>query len=282
MTMSSGPSRNELQQLLGDMVTVERHMERLLERQLLEVAANRNVAEAVGRFHQMVRSQREALEQRLESIEGKESSFPTRIAPAPYAVAQEAHHEGSAQAVSRALHTLYTAFNHAALGYTMLHAVATRFFDSQAEGNTADLAEAHLRGYAAAAQEINQTISDAVVWEQSQRGQECQCLCPSCHLGICLCAPHGTSTVNQAWRDTSPPVPSGGIWVRPPRGGSAAARAGLREGDRIVAVDDQQIASDVDTQSMQSAIRKHQSGEEIRLRVRRAADELLEITVARP
>ena len=140
MTMSSGPSRNELQQLMGDMVTVERHMERLLERQLPEVAANRNVAEAVGRFHQMVRSQREALEQRLESIEGKESSFPTRIAPAPYAVAQEVYHEGSAQAVSTALHTLYTAFNHAALGYTMLHAVATRFFDSQAEGNTADLA----------------------------------------------------------------------------------------------------------------------------------------------
>ena len=70
--------------------------------------------------------------------------------------------------------------------------------------------------------------------------------------------------------------------MRPPRGGSAAARAGLREGDRIVAVDDQQIASDVDTQSMQTAIRKHQSGEEVRLRVRRAADELLEITVARP
>ena len=48
MTMSSGPSRNELQQLMGDMVTVERHMERLLERQLPEVAANRNVAEPWG------------------------------------------------------------------------------------------------------------------------------------------------------------------------------------------------------------------------------------------
>lgn len=280
--MGSGASRNELQQLLGDMVTVERQMERLLERQLHEVAAHPKVAEAVGRFHQMVRSQRQPLEARLESIEGKESSSLTRIAPAPYSAAAEVHHEGSAQAVSRALHTLYTAFNHAALGYTMLHAVAHRFFDSQAEGNTADLAEAHLRGYAAAAQEINQTVSDAVVWELSQRGQECQCLCPSCDLGICLCAPHGTNTVNQVWRETSPRVASGGIWVRPPRGESAAARAGLREGDRIVAVDDEQIASDVDTQSMQTAIRKHQSGEEVRLRVRRATDEVLEITVARP
>lgn len=280
--MGSGASRNELQQLLGDMVTVERQMERLLERQLHEVAAHPKVAEAVGRFHQMVRSQRGALEARLESIEGKESSSLTRIAPAPYPAAAEVQHEGSAQAVSRALHTLYTAFNHAALGYTMLHAVAHRFFDSQAEGNTADLAEAHLRGYAAAAQEINQTVSDAVVWELSQRGQECRCLCPSCDLGICLCAPHGTNTVNQVWRETSPRVASGGIWLRPPRGESAAARAGLREGDRIVEVDDQQIASDVDTQSMQTAIRKHQSGEEVRLRVRRAADEVIEVTVARP
>lgn len=282
MSTASGLSRNELQQLMGDMVTVERQMAGLLERQLQEVVAHPKVAEAVGRFQRMVRSHREALEARLDSIGGKESSFPTSIAPAPYPAAAEVPHERSAQAVSRALHTLYAAFNHAAFGYAMLHAVAHRFFDSQAEGNTADLAEAHLRGYAVAAQEINQMVSDAIIWELSQRGEECQCLCPSCGLGICLCASHGTNTVNQVWRETSPPEPSGGIWVRPPRGESAAARVGLREGDRIVAVDDQEIASDLDNQSMQTAIRKHQSGEEVRLRVRRATDELLEITVVRP
>ncbi len=277
--MATDLIRNELKQLLDDMVTVERQMEWLLDRQLQEVAAHPKVAETVGRFHRMVRAQREALEARRQSIGEKEFSFPTSIVPTPFLAAAEARSEGSAQAVSRALHTLYTAVNHAAFGYAMLHAVAHRFFDSQAEGNTADLAEAHLRSYAAAAQEMNQMVSDAMVWELSQRGQECQCLCPSCGLGICLCASHGTNTVNQVWRETSPPAPSGGIWVQPPRGDSAAARVGLREGDRIVAVDDQEIASDLDTQSMQTAIRKHGSGEEIRLRARRAADELLEIAV---
>ncbi|MGH2404459.1 MAG: class I SAM-dependent methyltransferase [bacterium] len=56
-----------------------------------------------------------------------------------------------------------------------------------------------------------------------------ECLCPSCGLGLCLCAPHGTNAVNQVWRETSPSEPSGGLWVRPPRSESAAARVGLRE-----------------------------------------------------
>lgn len=53
---------------------------------------------------------------------------------------------------------------------------AHKHIPSAHEGHwhTADLAEAHMRGYAAAAQEINQMISDAVVSELSLRGQECQ------------------------------------------------------------------------------------------------------------
>jgi len=130
-------------------------------------------------------------------------------------------------------------------------------------------------------QEINQMISDAVMSELNQRGQECQCRCPSCALGICLCSPHGTNTVNEVWRETIPPVPPGGIRVRQPRRDSVVARVGLREGDSVVAVDDQPIASDLDAGAIQTAVRRHQSGETIRLRVRRATDEL-EVTVNRP
>lgn len=271
--------RNELQQFLGDMVAMERQLDGLLGRQLQEAAPYPRVAEAIGRFHRMVRNQRQALEARLQTVGGEEVTSPTRIAAVPFPAG--AHHEG-AYKQSTALHTLYTAFNHAAFGYVMLHAVAHRFFDSQAEGNTADLAEAHLRNYAAAAQEINQMASDAIVWELSQRDRECQCLCPSCGLGVCVCASHGINTVNQAWRETSPSAPAGGIRVRPPRSDSAAARVGLHEGDCIIAVDDQKIASDLDVQSMQAAIRKHQPGEQIRLKVRRAAGELHEVIVTRP
>lgn len=274
--------RNELQQFLGDMVAMERLLDGYLGRQLQDVARHTKVAEAIERFHRMVRSQRGALEARLQTVGGKEVTSPTRIAAVPLPVAADMRHEESDRVASTALHTLYTAFNHAAFGYAMLHAVAHRYFDSQAEGNTADLAEAHLRGYAAAAQEINQMVSDVIVRELSQRDQACQCRCPSCGLGVCLCASHGTNTVNQVWRETSPSAPSGGIRVRPPRSDSVAARVGLREGDRIIAVDDQEIVSDLDIGSMQAAIRKHQSGEEIRLQVRRVTGELQEVTVTRP
>jgi C-terminal processing protease CtpA/Prc len=280
--MPTNPDRSELQQFLGDMVAIERQLDGYFGGQLQEGARHPKVAEAIERFHHMVRSQREALEARLQTVGGQKVTSPTRIAAVPLPLAADRRHEESDRAASAALHTLYSAFNHAAFGYAMLHAVAHRSFDSQAEGNTADLAEAHLRGYAAAAQEINQMVSDVIVRELSQREQPCQCRCPSCGLGICLCASHGTSTVNQVWRETSPAAPSGGIWVRPPRRDSVAARVGLREGDRIIAVDDQEIASDLDIGSMQAAIRKHQSGEEIRLQVRRVTGESQEVTVTRP
>lgn len=138
-----------------------------------------------------------------------------------------------------------------------------------------------MRGYAAAAQEINQMILDAVVSELNQRGQECQCRCPSCALGICLCVPHSTNTINEVWQGTSPSALLGGIWVRQPRRDSVVARVGLREGDCVVAVDDQEIVSDLDAGSIQTAVRRRQSGEKIRLRVRRATGEL-EVTVTRP
>jgi hypothetical protein len=253
----------------------------VLEQRLVEVKIHPPSAEAVQRFHYMVHVQREALEARLLSLGSTAPGTPTIIASAPFLSGMEMRHNRDAHAVSRGLHALYTAFNHATLGYAMLHAVAHRFFDSQTEGNTADLAERHLRGYAAAVQEINQLISDVVVWELSQAGQECQCLCPSCSLGVCLCAPHGTITVNEAWRETTPSVPPDGLVVRLPRAQSAAARAGLHAGDRIVAIDDQHIVSDLDAASMQNAVRMHQPGEAIRLRVRRGAGEPLDITVTR-
>ena len=280
--MPTDLNRNELQQFLGDMVAIERQLDGYLGRQLREIGRDPKVSAAIERFYQLVRSQREALEARFQAIGGQGVDAPARIAAVPLPLAMDMRQEEGGRSASAALHTLYSAFNHAAFGYAMLHAVAHRYFDSQAEGNTADLAEAHLRSYAAAAQEINQMVSDVIVRELSQRDQACQCRCPSCAFGVCLCASHGTNTVNQAWRETGPSAPSGGIWVRPPRSNSVAARLGLCEGDRIIAVDDQEIASDLDIGSLQAAIRKHQSGEEIRLQVRRATGELQEVTVTRP
>src|SRR2546427_10468032 len=92
-------------------------------------------------------------------------------------------------------------FTQAPLVSQVLPAVAHRFFDSRGEGNTADLAEGHLRDYAETAQALNRIVSDVAVWGLGKAGQECQCKCPSCGLGVCLCSPHGMNTVAAVWRE---------------------------------------------------------------------------------
>ncbi|UCC89075.1 MAG: PDZ domain-containing protein [Anaerolineales bacterium] len=96
---------------------------------------------------------------------------------------------------------------------------------------------------------------------------------------MCACSPHGTITLNQVWSEIPPPEPAGGLWVRQPRRAIAAAQAGLRSGDRIVAIDEQAIASDWDVPTLQYGIRRHQSGEAIQLRVQRPTGELEDMTL---
>ena len=274
--MSNPHSGNRLQRRVADMVILETLVENLLSQTLSQVREHVKAEEAVRRFQSMVKGQREALRKRLEAIGGREYDSGGLDAPAVLVrVSMGGSADEGAQCVSGALHAIHTTFNHAAFGYGMLHATGHRFFD----GETADLAEAHLRGYTGAAQEVNQLVADVVVWELTREGLDCQCGCPSCDLGACVCAPHGTATLVQAWQETAPASAEGGITVRPPRTNSAAAMSGLREGDVIVAVDGQAIQS---VPQLQAAIREHEPGEEIKVRMRRGSGDPLEITVRRP
>jgi len=88
--------------------------------------------------------------------------------------------------------------------------------------------------------------------------------------------------VRDAWRAGVPEPPAGGVRVRRPRSGSPADRAGLREGDVVVAIDDAAIAHDLDAPAVQHAIRAHPSGDEIRLRVQRAGADPIDVSARRP
>lgn len=184
--------------------------------------------------------------------------------------------------VALSLSGLYTSLSKAIVVYAVLHAAAHRAFDSQAEGNTADLAEAHLRSYTALIQQLELLISEMVVGELSAARVDCSCQCPACALGLCLCSPHGSNTVRQAWRETEAPAPVGGMRVRQPRSGSEAHRAGLRADDRVVAIDATAITTALDTAAVQGAIRAHTSGEEITLAVRRGPKAEFQAIVRRP
>lgn len=276
--MVSGQNLNPVQSYLGDLMALERQLEAVVDHLVPAVAGQPRVAGAFDGYRHTVRAHRVALDARAQLIGSQMPDEPKTIAPIPTPPATVPPDH----AMSQALHTLYTAFNHAVFGYSVLHVVAHRAFDSQGPGNTADLAEAHLRDYATAVQELNQLVSDAVVSELTQLSHDCHCKCPACGLGMCMCSPHGTNTLNQVWGETRPSAPAGGLLVRQPWSASAAAKAGLRTGDRVVAVDEKVIASDWDVPTLQKGIQEHQSGESIRLRVQRATSETEDIILTRP
>jgi len=125
---------------------------------------------------------------------------------------------------SRSAGKLYAALSEAAFAYAEMHARAHRDFDSQNEGNTAALAELHLQAYSGAIQELNLLGSDIAVDELGTRDVYCRCQCPACAFGLCLCSPHGSTTVREVMQKEVSEPHEAGVRVRRPRPGSEAER----------------------------------------------------------
>jgi hypothetical protein len=93
--------------------------------------------------------------------------------------------------VAKSLRDDYTAFNHVAIAYTMLHATAMAYNDSATEA----FAGEGLRTWARMVQEINQVISEAVVLDLANNTDD-----PAPNTGI---ADQCRQFINEAWRTQS-------------------------------------------------------------------------------
>ena len=271
---------DDVKRRLVDLLALEVRIEEALGRAPRFAEGHVDMDSAFTGFRSLVVGHQEALQARLRSLQAPAEGPAQGSEPGSPPT-------GEAEAPSEMLETLSGLFNLAAFRYSILHAAAHRHYDSKGEGNTADLAEKHLREYADAVRAINRLSSDVVVWELSRAGQECQCKCPSCGLGVCLCSPHGTNTVADVWRETATvgaEKAAGGLRVRSPRADSVASRAGLRPGDVIVAIDDQSVTDETweGISIIQNTIGKHPPGEAIRFRVKRASGIFEEISVPHP
>lgn len=243
------------------------------------------------------------LERRIEaSASSTESALPSTLPPQAASLFTQLHttsqkhqedlqHQRKGMAAgaltaelpaSRSVGKLYAELCEASIAYADLHARAHRDFDSRGEGNTATLAESHLRTYAAAIRQLNLLVSDIVVRELADASIDCRCQCPACGFGLCLCSPHGSSTVQDIVLKAVLEPQEAGLRVRRPKAGSEAERAGLVDGDILVAIDGTEIATDLDIGTVQDAIQAHASGDALRLRVARSAGEQVELTAHRP
>jgi len=146
---------------VGDMVALEGHIEEALDRQLAITKDDPTAGPAVQRFHDMVKANKDAIKAHQEAVGSTAgnpiSEFGANLLGKAAGLIDKVRAEG----ISKILRDDYTAFNHAAVSYTMLHVTAVALGDHK----TATVAENGLRGYAAAIQEINHIMGDVVVRE---------------------------------------------------------------------------------------------------------------------
>jgi ferritin-like metal-binding protein YciE len=173
---------------IGDMVALESHIEAALDRQLAQVKDDAVASAAVQGFHDMVKTQRDRMKTLQDELGTTPGNPIKQAGSAILGMAAGIIDRVRAEGNSKSLRDDYTAFNLAAMGYTMLFTTATALGDSRVAG----IAEQHLRGYAGAVQKINQIIPDVVVSELLKDGHEVQ--------GDAAQATR--RTVDAAWKDT--------------------------------------------------------------------------------
>jgi membrane-associated protease RseP (regulator of RpoE activity) len=129
--------------------------------------------------------------------------------------------------------------------YATLYATARFAF----EGDVCDVADRHAADWVTAFHDLRDSLPAAVIGTLVEGGEHCRCVCPACGIGACLCMPNSVYTTRLHWgehvrwgeRAGDLPV---GIELRvPPRPGSQLASAGLRPGDRILAVDGEAVST---------------------------------------
>jgi hypothetical protein len=263
---------------MADVVALEAALEHTLSQLIVDVADHAEVTAMLQEFHAMTRDQLYALDTRLQTL-AENVPIPDKTA----AIGSEAASgDGNTYPVTTALRTAYALCSRVLIAYAALLVIAIRFRDSGAvaqSGTTAHLSQRHVQNYAHAMQQISRVLHDVVVWEMDREGLECQCICPSCSSGICLCAAASRIYLSRAWIDDGPIAVDEGVYVQLPRKGSAAANVGLRKGDVVIGVDGKEVKAISD---LQTAVREHHSGDSVHLKVQRSTGELQDVTIIRP
>ena len=178
-----------LQDYVGDMVSVESHIEEALDRQLKMVQDHPGAAPAVQRFHDMVKHNRDHMKEVQESIGTTGGNPIAKAGASVLGVAAGVIDKVRAEGLSKALRDNYTAFNLAAISYSMLHTTSSALGYAE----IATVCEEHLRSYASAIQEINHLIPDVVAWELAKDG----------HAVNPGAVAQTTQMVDAAWQQTS-------------------------------------------------------------------------------
>jgi ferritin-like metal-binding protein YciE len=159
MTDTGKQTNKTISDWLGDIVALESHVEEAMDRQLELKVDDAALTAAVKGFHDSVRASKQravAYQQQYGSTAGNPViKVGSNLLGKAAGMIDKIRNDS----ISKSIRDDYTAYNHVAIAYTMLHTTSMALGDQA----TQDFAEQGLRTYASLVQEVNHIIPQAVV-----------------------------------------------------------------------------------------------------------------------
>jgi ferritin-like metal-binding protein YciE len=176
---------------LGDIVALESHVEEAMDRQLSLASNSTNVATSFKRYHDSVRDSKHRAEAYQKSYGSTSGNPVIKAGSNLLGKAAGMIDKMRDDSASKALRDDYTAYNHLAIAYTMLHTTALALNDAA----TAEFSKQGLTTYARLVQDINQIIADAVIADLAANDKEAS---PNANV-----LQDVRKTINDAWKATA-------------------------------------------------------------------------------
>lgn len=184
-------SQQSIADWIGDIVALESHVEEAMDRQLSLASDNQDVAMAFKRYHDTVRDSKQRAVA-YQKTYGTTAGNPVIKAGANLlGKAAGVIDKMRDDSASKALRDDYTAYNHLAIAYTMLHTTALAMHDDA----TGEFAKKGLETYASLVQDINNIIPDAVVADLQSNEKE-----PQVDASI---VSEARANIDKAWKVTA-------------------------------------------------------------------------------
>lgn len=158
MTDANKQINQEIADWLGDIVALEGHIEEAMDAQL-KLQSDASLSAAITRFHNSVRDSKQRAVTFQKQYGSTAGNPVIKVGANLLGKAAGVIDKMRDDSVSKALRDDYTAYNHLAIAYTMLHTTAMVFEDEAAQ----QFAEQGLRTYAGLVQDLNHVIPEAVV-----------------------------------------------------------------------------------------------------------------------
>ncbi len=190
-TSSSSQQHSEVADWIHSVVALEGHIEEAMDRQLKIEAPTSELNDAIQHMHDSVRDSKHRAEAYAEQYGSAASGGIVAKGAEILGAAAGLIDKVRKDTVAKSLRDDYTAYNFAAISYTMLHTTAMAVNDTA----TASFAEQGLRTYAGLVQKINHVMPAAVLHDLEEN--------PDMPVDRTQITEQCRKTIDDAWKSTA-------------------------------------------------------------------------------